>query len=798
VEYIDFVNRALNTLEKQSDRYRHDIDNLKKKMEKWSLGKIRIGVIGVTSSGKSTLINAILGKELLSHPLKPSSSQLVSCFKDEQAKAVITFEHKSTEILTGKQLTLEKIRKYRDENENAGNRERIRDIQIGTPSFDFGKEVVLIDSAGLDAYKLESHEKLSLEILLPTIDICIFVTTLKANSEEKARVVLNSIAKHKCPVIIIQNMLDSVESSADGKKTKEMVARDHQKRVQRIVDESQIEDKKAIPIVQMSARYAVEERCGGQKDQDSQYDKFKETIDAMIIDFIPKINGERFKSAFERCSQLVAEEENKMSGVRKTKKPHFKFEGIKISLNEKLKKTKGNLKRQFAALTPSVSQSKNVDAQLKKAKSIVKECAANILQIISDFNDYISGIVKKLSIPLRDVITNVRFASISEPKKIEKEVVIQVEKPGVGGKIERFFGKIGDILGIENNLGYKNDTKKELDESRTIEELGKYMQRAQAVYGNTIEGWLKDIGRTIKNINVEIDNEYASFQQRQEKVTEANVIVSIIADLKQLLSEAEENINKNTRNKKQAPVQKPGKTLNNHRQAACSGYALGIRHLARKKLRIIANQSLKYALKVCHAPEYSLVVGWDSSCLQDFINRFFGYSLEENEAASLEKSESFADDNFTFRLNPDNKFFKKARTHGAYTLYVMVNAQQDGAARKQIAELRLENVLEPRDKVFFVVQDFGSIINSGKVAIQEMRDNLLEYFDIFNIAANRGLVLINDDNPLYNMAFIESQLNPCHVISDETDLLNSIKNSFSFLTDSGVSDKLGYLIRTKQ
>ncbi len=43
----------------------------------------------------------------------------------------------------------------------------------------FRGNILLIDSPGLDAYGLENHEKLTLENLLPTIDVCIFVTTLK-------------------------------------------------------------------------------------------------------------------------------------------------------------------------------------------------------------------------------------------------------------------------------------------------------------------------------------------------------------------------------------------------------------------------------------------------------------------------------------------------------------------------------------------------------------------------------------------------------------------------------------------
>jgi len=218
-EFIDSALVIFNKRQSTFNRYAYEVDWLQQRKVKWSTNKIRIGVIGVTSSGKSTLINAILGDQLLSMAVKPSSSQLVSCSKGDKPKAIISFKNSREIILEGKQLNLENIKKYSDENENRNNKENVADIQLITPHFDLGYDVVLIDSAGLDAYKLESHEKLSLEVLLPTIDMCIFVTTLTPSSDEKTKTVLNAIAKHKCPLVIVQNMLDSVEESADGKKT---------------------------------------------------------------------------------------------------------------------------------------------------------------------------------------------------------------------------------------------------------------------------------------------------------------------------------------------------------------------------------------------------------------------------------------------------------------------------------------------------------------------------------------------------------------------------------------------------
>ena len=53
------------------DRYTKDycsreLNWIQSREQDWASDRIRVGVVGVTSSGKSTLINAILGKDILS------------------------------------------------------------------------------------------------------------------------------------------------------------------------------------------------------------------------------------------------------------------------------------------------------------------------------------------------------------------------------------------------------------------------------------------------------------------------------------------------------------------------------------------------------------------------------------------------------------------------------------------------------------------------------------------------------------------------------------------------------------
>ena len=83
------INEIISILKKKkkiSERYASEIEIQKKRLAESEDNKFRVGVIGVTSSGKSTMINAILGAERLCMDVRASSSQLVTCSKSISGK----------------------------------------------------------------------------------------------------------------------------------------------------------------------------------------------------------------------------------------------------------------------------------------------------------------------------------------------------------------------------------------------------------------------------------------------------------------------------------------------------------------------------------------------------------------------------------------------------------------------------------------------------------------------------------------------------------------------------------------
>ena len=162
---LDIIQKVINALganAKCKSRYASELDNFLNRKVQTESNKYRLGVIGVTSSGKSTMINSFLGEPLLPAVARPSSSQLVSCFRSANRSATIYFKEGTSKRFSGNSLNPKVLEKYGDEGVNSKNKEKVKQIELTTPVFPFDEKLILVDSPGLDAYGYEGHEQLTM------------------------------------------------------------------------------------------------------------------------------------------------------------------------------------------------------------------------------------------------------------------------------------------------------------------------------------------------------------------------------------------------------------------------------------------------------------------------------------------------------------------------------------------------------------------------------------------------------------------------------------------------------------
>lgn len=261
VEAIDGIVREVKSSSKLTKFYAESLKRLQSFRDVLDNVETRVAIIGITSSGKSTLMNAVLGAELLPTRVGPSSSRQVICGWDETQRGEILFDGetgKKPRIVKGDPDDIRKeMEKYGDEKFNPQNREQVDEIRVHAPGFRFNRDLVIIDTPGLDAYGLDQHKEVTMKLVLPMVDMILFLTNVKCDSDGANLAFIDNVTTDDKPLVIVQNKIDSIEAKntrSGVAKTVEEVKHDHLVRIQRLISSAKKESVRRAPIVQVSAK----------------------------------------------------------------------------------------------------------------------------------------------------------------------------------------------------------------------------------------------------------------------------------------------------------------------------------------------------------------------------------------------------------------------------------------------------------------------------------------------------------------------------------------------------------------
>ena len=295
-----------------------------KQLERLESNYVRIAIIGITSSGKSTLLNSILGEKLLPTAVAPSSSKQVVCGYASEKYAKVIFEEgsgKKDRII--KSNILSEISRYGDEKCNPHNREHVAELQVFSPNYKFRRELLFIDTPGLDAYGLTEHEDITMKLVLPSVDMVLFLTNVKCDSDKQNLDSIDRCTTDDKPLVVVQNKIDSIEEKRSKQygveKTKEQVKQDHFNRLHKLLQNAKKRSVQTAPIVQVSAKLPwaesnLEELQRVMSEQvDRNLDRFLQLYlnqfwnrlqkDYAALQNLRKIQAERDKSLAATCKE---------------------------------------------------------------------------------------------------------------------------------------------------------------------------------------------------------------------------------------------------------------------------------------------------------------------------------------------------------------------------------------------------------------------------------------------------------------------------------------------------------------
>lgn len=166
---------------------------------------IRVGLIGVTSSGKSTFINALLGEALLPEQSKPTSNVLVYARKGPERLLTVYYKDtsKRPDVLGSEKINPEILLKYTSEDHNPGNRMGIARVEIELPTALTNEIFELVDTPGLDAYGLEWHQRVTLDEFVPQSDVIIYMTSIRNPFKRSDVQALERVLEHDQRVLFV-------------------------------------------------------------------------------------------------------------------------------------------------------------------------------------------------------------------------------------------------------------------------------------------------------------------------------------------------------------------------------------------------------------------------------------------------------------------------------------------------------------------------------------------------------------------------------------------------------------------
>ena len=789
---IEIINQSLAVLNAStniSTRYKAKIELFEERRKRAMQNTYRMGVIGVTSSGKSTLINSLLNEDLLPSAVIPSSSQLVSCRKGDDRYGVVYFEDKKPQKLSSLNLTSQTIKKYGEEQSNPRNRLKVKQIEIFTHKFPFDKDLILVDSPGLDAYGFEGHEQLTLNTLLPSVDFCLFITTCKTNSDSKTKSVLNTIAQYDKPVVIIQNMIDSIKPSLDIdgtiRKTEIEVADEHRKRVQKIVDESQIKSK--VVILQYSAIWARNGQIGHDHDllKKSGYNELISIIKDTFCHLKPKAENKRINFLKQELDKIISEAQK---DGEKSNVPigDFEFEGAISNIKDDIKKHINEIQNHLSKL---IDAANNIRSQYSvseydkiEAKNNCTSCSSDISSVQKKVFSIVEDLCNRLHLSTTDVFNEqCYFPPVSSVPTIHTTKTVWYErkkKDGLLNLFKRFFGRCTN----NDDLGYENIKHEEevVNVEASKDSIYNYLKSAFELYSSAITKWISKVDNAIDRLQIEIEKLRMEHINREEKALESKVYLDVADELKSIVN------NISVLNEQSFSI---SSTKTNHEQIEkkeIPKLAYDLSKLAYVVSDKIHKMTFEKEVPQNGNPE-NIIIGWDSLCLQNFIKRSVGKEMYDIQ----DKSFFVGRQSFRVFYNPDMGTITRNLSYYC-NVFILINALQHGHALSQLANCHLNKFIRKSDNLYIVVQDFQEIVNA-----QVINDALTSLKSIeYKIELKtRPTFLIMHSNPVYNLAALETQHrkqngNPI-VQNDELTILNSLRqSSFGFLCSSSSESKI--------
>lgn len=224
-------------------------------------------VAGEFKRGKSTLVNALLGADLLPTGVVPLTSVVTLLHYGDAAAASVTFEGGES-----RGVPLETLADYVTERGNPGNARHVREVAVAYPAAWLKSGIRLVDTPGVGS--VHGHNSEATSRYLPEADAVIFVISADQPLSRNELDFLAEIRRYAGKVFCLLNKVDYL-SPAERDESMAFAAA--------ALRQALAAD---VPLFAVSARLALRARSGGDGQQwiDSGMASFERALQRFLQD----------------------------------------------------------------------------------------------------------------------------------------------------------------------------------------------------------------------------------------------------------------------------------------------------------------------------------------------------------------------------------------------------------------------------------------------------------------------------------------------------------------------------------
>jgi small GTP-binding protein len=171
-------------------------------------GRFHVMVVGEFKRGKSTLVNALLGTEVLPTGVLPLTAVMTEVVHGEEGATVTRLDGDRFDI------ALEDLTGYATEAGNPGNERRVERVEVRVPAELLASGVVLVDTPGIGSIHLHNTEVGRASLL--EADGAIVVLSADEPLSDEERELLETLSQRRARTFVVVNKADHLDTAELG------------------------------------------------------------------------------------------------------------------------------------------------------------------------------------------------------------------------------------------------------------------------------------------------------------------------------------------------------------------------------------------------------------------------------------------------------------------------------------------------------------------------------------------------------------------------------------------------------